>query len=186
MCRLDVRAVTAKVPKDDLAMQIQQLDAALKAAKIVISKINILQLENVLQFGTYNSCPKKTSEVNKMITSFEKHGIQAFKDMNTLLVMIERMLISPNENLEGSWNQSDKLTHVKFEDMEPIILALGQHQVAELKKMMNTLLEDNIVMSKWIKHLEGMNVISDEGVEEYVELHKHLTEVKGKLSMLGQ
>jgi hypothetical protein len=70
--------VQATSVNDDLARRNHQLDTDLAKAKIGIGKINILDIENKLQFGTYNDRAQNSSEVNKMITSFEKHGRQLY------------------------------------------------------------------------------------------------------------
>ncbi|KAG1727413.1 hypothetical protein EDB19DRAFT_1833110 [Suillus lakei] len=74
--RLDTRPVEAKVNNNNQAAKIQCLDAALEKVKIGIGKLDLLQMENKIVFGTYNDHLKKSMEVNKMLTSFENNGLQ--------------------------------------------------------------------------------------------------------------
>ncbi|KAG1758360.1 hypothetical protein EV702DRAFT_1208411, partial [Suillus placidus] len=176
--KLDTHPVEAKAPDDDLAEKIRQLDAGVEQAKIGIGKINILQIKNMLKFGTYNSRPQNSTEVNKMITSFENYGRQCFKETNVLAIVIDPKRISSGQDLTGSWNDPMTLAEVEFEDTDPIILASGQHRVVALKRMAQSYLDHEATMEKHIKHLEDISDISEEDVEEHKDLRKRLAAVK--------
>ncbi|KAG2335551.1 hypothetical protein BDR05DRAFT_1006689 [Suillus weaverae] len=183
--KLDLRPVQAKIYGDEQAAKIQQLDAGLEKAKIGIGKINLLEIENKPIFGTYNDRPQKSTEVNKMLTSFEKNGIQSCKEVNTLAVVIEASRIEPNQKLDGSWSNAETLVNVKFTDKHPIILASGQHRYAALKKMEETYREDEKVIEKRLARLQALATKSDEDVDEHIELRKVLSEIKGQLCGMG-
>ncbi|KAG1829436.1 hypothetical protein EV424DRAFT_1344167 [Suillus variegatus] len=84
--RLNTQEVEAMLLNDDPALKNQQLDAGVKAAKIGIRKINLLDIKNDLKFDAHDDRPKNKAEIQKMVTFFKKYSIQAFKDMNTLLI----------------------------------------------------------------------------------------------------
>ncbi|KAG1765966.1 hypothetical protein EV702DRAFT_1050825 [Suillus placidus] len=183
--KLDMRPVQAKIYGDEQAAKIQQLDAGLEKAKIGIGKINLLEIENKPIFGTYNDRPQKSTEVNKMLTSFEKNGIQSCKEVNTLAIVIEASRIRPNQQLNGSWSNVETLENVKFTDNNPIILASGQHRYAALKKMEETYREDEKAIEKRLVRLQDLATKSDEDVEEHIELRNVLSEIKGQLCGMG-
>jgi hypothetical protein len=182
---MDLRPVQAKIGGDETAAKIQQLDAGLEKAKIGIGKLNILGIENKLVFGAYNDRPEKSTEVNKMLTSFEKNGIQSFKEINTLAIVIERSRIRPNQQLNGTWSEPEKLVEIQLTDTHPIILASGQHRYAALKKMHDMLMEDERAIQKQMKRLEDLTSKSDEDVDEHHQLRETLAELTGKLLGMG-
>ncbi|KAG2348659.1 hypothetical protein BDR05DRAFT_996032 [Suillus weaverae] len=146
---------------DDPAARIRQLDAAIETAKIGIGKINLLKIVNALTFGVYNDRAEKTSEVNKMVTSFETHGIQAFTEINALPMMIQRSRLSPDQMFDGDWNKRDSLTEVGFNDTEAIVMASGQHRVAALRKMHKSYLDDEITLSKRLNQLRNLKATEE-------------------------
>ncbi|KAG0697259.1 hypothetical protein DFH29DRAFT_1003872 [Suillus ampliporus] len=186
MFRFDTRPVEAEVPVDELATKVKRLDAALAKARIGIGKMNILELQNTLKFGVYNDRAQKTSEVNKMMSSFEKHGMQAYTDGNALPIIIQRSRLSPGQTFEGDWNDPETLTEVQLEDSEPIVLASGQHRVAALKKIYNTFVEEEATQTKRLKRLQGLQTVTDEHVEEHAVLRERIAKVLGHIGVLGQ
>ncbi|KAG1762375.1 hypothetical protein EDD22DRAFT_847143 [Suillus occidentalis] len=96
----------------DPAARAIALDAKLEEAKLGIGKINVIKIANKLTFGRYNDRPVKESEVNKMITSYEKHGMQWTKRENSLAIVIEPARLAPDQDLEGAWNASDTLNYI--------------------------------------------------------------------------
>ncbi|KAG1764064.1 hypothetical protein EV702DRAFT_1051471 [Suillus placidus] len=166
--KLDMRPVQAKIYGDEQAAKIQQLDAGLEKAKIGIGKINLLEIENKPIFGTYNDRPQKSTEVNKMLTSFEKNGIQSCKEVNTLAIIIEASRIRPNQQLNGSWSNVETL-----------------EDVAALKKMEETYREDEKAIEKRLVRLQDLATKSDEDVEEHIKLRNVLSEIKGQLCGMG-
>lgn len=98
----DKRTGDASAEMGNPAARTIALDAKVEAAKLGIGKINVLNLENPLVFGRYNDRPLKTSEVNKMITSYEKHGMQWTKSENAIAIVIEPARLAPGQDLEGA------------------------------------------------------------------------------------
>ncbi|KAG2122720.1 hypothetical protein DEU56DRAFT_760253 [Suillus clintonianus] len=152
--KLDSRPIEPAVPTDEAAEQIQRLDAAIERAKIGIGKINILKIDNELRFGKYNDRPERKSEINKMVTSFEAHGIQAFSQINALPIIIHRSRLSEEQTFEGEWNDPSKLEEVHIMDQEAIVFASGQHRVAALRKMQQRHFDEHMLYSQRLKELQ--------------------------------
>ncbi|KAG1748543.1 hypothetical protein EDB19DRAFT_1825597 [Suillus lakei] len=183
--KLDMHPVEAKVNKDDQVAKIQHLDAALKQAKIGIGKLELLQMDNKIVFGTYNDCPKKLTEVNKMLSSFKNNGVQWSKVGNTLAVIIDCSCVVPDEGLDGDWNAPMELVHVKFLDTNPIVFTSGQHRYAALKKMAELYLEEHKTIEKRLTQLQDMKRISDDAIDEHKQLRELLMGMKGNLANIS-
>lgn len=97
---------------DDPAEKTVMLDVKHESAVLGISKINILELPNILKFGRYNDQLLKTSEVNKIITLFEKHGTQWTKKENAVVMVIESTWLEDNQDLNSIWNSPATLTTI--------------------------------------------------------------------------
>ncbi|KAG2124251.1 hypothetical protein BD769DRAFT_1669432 [Suillus cothurnatus] len=141
---MDLRPVQAKIGGDETAAKIQQLDAGLEKAKIGIGKLNILGIETNLFSG----------------------------QINTLAIVIERSRIRPNQQLNGTWSEPEKLVEIQLTDTHPIILASGQHRYAALKKMHDMLMEDERAIQKQMKRLDDLTSKSDEDVDEHHQLER--------------
>ncbi|KAG2353680.1 hypothetical protein BDR07DRAFT_1382927 [Suillus spraguei] len=183
---LDTRPVKAMQPENDMAAENRRLEAALEKAQLGIGKINLLHIGNPLKFGTYNDRPLKPSEVNKMLTSFEKFGIQSFDPRNALAIVIEPTRLSPNQTLTGTWTDPDTIKRVKFEDGAPLIMASGQHRVAALQKGAKKSLESEKSFSGRIAALEKVTKPTMEQGEEHDLLKKQLALLKGRLETEGE
>ncbi|KAG1729403.1 hypothetical protein EDB19DRAFT_1832447 [Suillus lakei] len=156
--KLDMHPVEAKVNKDNQVAKIQHLDAALKQAKIGIGKLELLQMDNKIVFGTYNDCPKKLTEVNKMLSSFENNGVQWSKVGNTLAVIIDCSCVVPDEGLDGDWNAPMEL------------------------KMAESYLKEHKTIEKHLTQLQDMKRISDDAIDEHKQLRELLMGMKGNLA----
>ncbi|KAG1726755.1 hypothetical protein EDB19DRAFT_1833326 [Suillus lakei] len=178
--------IPSVVPTDELAAKIQCLDVALAKARIGIGKINILKLENRLTFGVYNDRPEKTTEINKMLTSFESHGIQAFTEVNALPIIIHRSRLSPDQTFDANWNQPETLINVRITDAEEIVLASGQHRVAALKKMYQSYLDEFITYSQHLKQLEDLATHTDMHFEDHAAIQDRMVKVKGHIDHDGE
>ncbi|KAG1718820.1 hypothetical protein EDB19DRAFT_1919959 [Suillus lakei] len=183
---LYARLAQSVVPTDELAAKIQCLDVALAKARIGIGKINILKLENRLTFGVYNDRPEKTTEINKMLTSFESHGIQAFTEVNALPIIIHRSRLSPDQTFDANWNQPETLINVRITDAEEIVLASGQHRVAALKKMYQSYLDEFITYSQHLKQLEDLATHTDMHFEDHAAIQDRMVKVKGHIDHDGE
>ncbi|KAG2138022.1 hypothetical protein DEU56DRAFT_912648 [Suillus clintonianus] len=184
--KLDTRPVQPAELTDDHALKIEQLNAALLPAKIGIGKINNLKLENKLIFGVYNDRPENTSEINKMVTSFEFNGIQAFSEPNALPIIIDRLRLSSDQMFDGEWDQRNTLMQVEFSDTEPIVLASGQHRVAALRKLQISYLDEDSSLSKRLKELENLKEPTKDDAEEHSAVRKKLATVKGHINIVGE
>jgi hypothetical protein len=185
----DKRTGDASAEMANPAARTIALDAKVEAGKLGIGKINVLQMENALVFGRYNDRPLKESEVNKMITSFEKHGMQWTKSENALAIVIEPARLAPEQDLEGAWNSPDTLNSVAFADTKPIHLASGQHRVAALKKMLKKYTKEEGNLDKRLLKLQDkdpLGGLSEEDALEQEELQKRLEFVKGQIEEMGQ
>ncbi|KAG0692171.1 hypothetical protein DFH29DRAFT_882929 [Suillus ampliporus] len=111
--RMDTRPVEATAPKYDIAGEVQVLDQRVAEARIGIGM--------------------KMTEVNKMIASFEVHGIQAMKEDNVLVIIIDRKRLSMHQTFGGDWHDGSTLTHVWFQDLDPLIWSF-QKYISNLKK----------------------------------------------------
>ncbi|KAG1717316.1 hypothetical protein EDB19DRAFT_1840415 [Suillus lakei] len=178
--------IPSVVPTDELAAKIQCLDVALAKARIGIGKINILKLENRLTFGVYNDRPEKTTEINKMLTSFESHGIQAFTEVNALPIIIHRSRLSPDQTFDANWNQPETLINVCITDAKEIVLASGQHRVAALKKMYQSYLDEFITYSQHLKQLEDLATHTDMHFEDHAAIQDRMVKVKGHIDHDGE
>ncbi|KAG1806206.1 uncharacterized protein BJ212DRAFT_1303720 [Suillus subaureus] len=156
----------------------QELDIAVTKVKIRIGKINILEIANKLQFGTYNDRAQNLSEVNKMIILFKKHRQQWYKESNALMIVIASSHLHAGQELNGSWNDQESLNEMKFVNRKPLILASGQHWVATLKKMVQAFIDEEAMLEKRITHIEGVKDPSDDSVTEHIELWNCLAIVK--------
>ncbi|KAG2050856.1 hypothetical protein BDR06DRAFT_974134 [Suillus hirtellus] len=183
--RLNTRPVEATLPTSDAALEIQRLDAGVNNTIIGIGKINILAIENTLKFGTYNDRLLNKSEVNKMVDSFEKYGLQWMKESNALPIVIERSRIAPGQALTGSWTDANTLEEVVFQDVEPLICASGQHRVAALRKMAKSHLDEQEEIEKSLARLEAKGAITSNEVEEHNGLRIRLSRVKGFIATTG-
>ncbi|KAG1772197.1 hypothetical protein EV702DRAFT_1201585 [Suillus placidus] len=184
--KVDKRPVQGMIDMDDPAARTVVLDGKLEKAIIGIGKINILDIENEIQFGRYNNRPLKISEVNKMITLFDKHGMQWMKSENAIAIVIEPARLAPGQMLEGRWNSPDMLTSIKLLDKKPIQLASGQHHVVALRKMINKYLKEEESLDKCLWRLQDKEALTDEEVVEHEKLRKRLEKVKGHIDEMGQ
>ena len=171
---------------EDPAERTVTLDAKLESAVLGIGKINILQISNELKFGRYNDRPVKHSEVNKMITSFEKHGIQWTKKENAIAIVIEASRLEADQDLDGSWNSPTTLTMVKFTDRRPIHLASGQHRVTALNKMFDKYKLERTNLEKRLTKLQDKDKLTDEEVVEHEGLREKIGKLDGHLNKMGQ
>ncbi|KAG1717541.1 hypothetical protein EDB19DRAFT_1922612 [Suillus lakei] len=183
---LYARLAQSVVPTDELAAKIQCLDVALAKARIGIGKINILKLENRLTFGVYNDRPEKMTKINKMLTSFESHGIQAFTEVNALPIIIHRSRLSPDQTFDANWNQPETLINVRITDAKEIVLASGQHRVAALKKMYQSYLDEFITYSQHLKQLEDLATHTDMHFEDHAAIQDRMVKVKGHIDHDGE
>ncbi|KAG2337832.1 hypothetical protein BDR05DRAFT_952347 [Suillus weaverae] len=184
--KVDKRPVQGTIDMDGPAARTVALDDKLEKAIIGIGKINVLEIENDVQFGRYNDRPLKISEVNKMITSFDKHGMQWTKSENAIAIVIEPARLAAGQMLEGRWNSPDTLTSIKLSDKEPIQLASGQHRVAALRKAMDKYLKEEESLNKHLLRLQDKEALTEEEVVEHEELRKRLAKVKGHIDEMGQ
>ncbi|KAG1868944.1 hypothetical protein DFJ58DRAFT_837782 [Suillus subalutaceus] len=183
--KLDTHPVQATSVNDEQTRKKHELDVAVGKARIGVSRINILEIANELRFGTYNDRPQNSSEVNKMITLFEKHGWQWYKESNALAIVIEPSHLCPGQKLDGNWSEPESLEEVKFVDRKPLILAYGQYHVAALKKMAQTLINEEAMLEKWMARIKAMKDPSNDSVAEHKERRTCLAAVKGELQDLG-
>ncbi|KAG1717388.1 hypothetical protein EDB19DRAFT_1918386 [Suillus lakei] len=184
---MDTRPVmpTTTVPSDKLARQTQQMDKAIRTAQIGAGKLNILKIANKLKFGTYNERPQKSTEVNKMITSFEMNGRQWFKEENALAIVIKSNRIRNLEDLQGEWDDADDLNEVKFVDEDVLLMASGQHRVAALRKMGEGYIGEKTALEKRSTRLAQSANPSEDDVEEHDAIRARLAVVLGELETLG-
>ncbi|KAG0699991.1 hypothetical protein DFH29DRAFT_876941 [Suillus ampliporus] len=183
---LDTRPIQAKMPENDPAAEAQRLNQEVETARIGNGYINILDLENPLIFGTYNDRPEKMSEINKMMTSFECHGIQSMDEKNALVIIIERSRLSGNQSLDVPWTDINALPHVRFLDTAGLTLASGQHRVAALRKLMQTHTDELVVQLKCLERLQNIDNPSPAQQEEHRDLREHIAELKGATQIKGK
>ncbi|KAG0692330.1 hypothetical protein DFH29DRAFT_1084805, partial [Suillus ampliporus] len=183
---LDTRPIQAKMPENDPAAEAQRLNQEVETARIGNGYINILDLENPLIFGTYNDRPEKMSEINKMMTSFERHGIQSMDEKNALVIIIERSRLSGNQSLDVPWTDINALPHVRFLDTAGLTLASGQHRVAALRKLMQTHTDELVVQLKRLERLQNIDNPSPAQQEEHRDLREHIAELKGATQIKGK
>jgi len=183
---MDTREVQAKAPAIDPAEDAKRLDAAVEEARIGIGYINILTIPNNLIFARYNERPEKESETNKMVTSFEHHGIQSLKEANALCLIVERSRLASGQTFDGQWTKEESLKEVQFNDTEGIVVASGQHRVAALKKMNKNTLDELSALVKRNTKLTEMEEPSEEHIEEQQDIRDQIAEAKGKLQRLGK
>lgn len=184
--KLDTRAVGATSDMQDPAERVSVLDKKLESAVLGIGKINILGIGNELVFGRYNDRALKTSEVNKMITSFEKHGMQWTKRENAIAIVIEATRLAEHQDLNGTWNSAETLPTIRFKDVKPIHLASGQHRVSALNKMLDKYKHDKETLSKRMERLEDKDSLEADEVVEHEGLREKLGRVNGHLERMGQ
>ncbi|KAG0691521.1 hypothetical protein DFH29DRAFT_1074484 [Suillus ampliporus] len=183
---LDTRPIQAKMPENDPAAEAQRLNQEVETARIRNGYINILDLENPLIFGTYNDRPEKMSEINKMMTSFERHGIQSMDEKNALVIIIERSRLSGNQSLDVPWTDINALPHVRFLDTAGLTLASGQHRVAALRKLMQMHTDELVVQLKRLERLQNIDNPSPAQQEEHRDLREHIVELKGATQIKGK
>jgi hypothetical protein len=183
---MDSREVEAKAPAIDPAKEAKRLDAAVQEARIGIGYINVLTISNELLFGRYNERPEKDSETNKMVTSFDLHGIQSLKEVNALCVIVKRSRLASGQTYEGQWMKEESLQEIQFNDRDGIVLASGQHRVAALKKMNKNTLDELSALVKRNTKLTELEDPTEEHVEEQHDIREQIAEAKGKLKMLGK
>lgn len=184
---MDTRPVqaTSTVPSDELAKHTQRMDKALRSAQIGIGKVNVLAKNLKLKFGTYNERPQKSTEVNKMITSFEMNGRQWFKEANALAIVIDPSRVRNMDELQGEWDDADNLNEVKFVDEDVLIMASGQHRVAALRKMGEGYESEQLALEKKLKRLGGNANPSLDDVEEHDAIRARLAVVLAELKIIG-
>ncbi|KAG0692495.1 hypothetical protein DFH29DRAFT_1008548 [Suillus ampliporus] len=168
---MDTRPVEATAPKYDVAGEVQVLDQRVVEARIGIGMVNILEMENPLIFGTYNDRPQKMTEVNKMIASFEVHGIQAMKEDNALAIIIDRKRLSTHQTFGGDWHDGLTLTH---------------HRVAALRRYAETQAEDLEHAMKKLERLQEIANPTEVQVAEHAELRESTAELKGTMERNGK
>jgi hypothetical protein len=182
---LDSREFTAKAPKIDPAADGVRLDKACLGARIGKGYINPLTIENDLVFGTYNDRPLHATQTNKMVVSYETRGIQSLKEENALRIIVQRSRLVPGQTFEGEWLDKGTLTDVQFADTKPLILASGQHRIAALKKVNKTTCDQ---LHQYLKRNERFLEIeapSEVDQHEQKALGEEISELKGKLALLG-
>jgi hypothetical protein len=183
---MDIRPIEAKTASNEVASVVMQLDKEVEEARIGIGIVNLVQLPNPLVFGKYNDRPKKDSEINKMVASLEANGLQGVKEANALPIMIKRERLSAGQTFGGTWTEKDSLTHIRFEDNGPIVLASGQHRVAALKKYLNTATENADALRKRMERLEEIRPPTSADVEEHKALRQELEGLLGEIGKEGQ
>ena len=183
---MDSRDVEAKAPSIDPASEAKRLDAAVEEARIGIGYINVLTIANPLKFGTYNERPEKETETNKMVTSFNMHGIQSLKEANALCVIVKRSRLATGQTFAGQWTKEESLQEIQFNDNAEIVFASGQHRVAALKKMNKNTLDELSALVKRNTKLTELENPTEEQVEEQHEIREQIGEAKGKLKRLGK
>src|SRR6267154_2820114 len=182
---MDSRDVAAKNPSVDPAGEDLRLDKMCHSARIGHGYINALTIENELKFGTYNDRPEKATETNKMLTSFEMRGIKSLKEENALRIVVKRDRLAADQTFDGDWLDKETLTEVKFQDKACLVLASGQHRVAALRKMNRNHMEALSGLGKQNDKLLDMDNPSEEQLEEQREIVESMSELKGKLRMIG-
>ncbi|KAG1807037.1 uncharacterized protein BJ212DRAFT_1303679 [Suillus subaureus] len=145
--KLDTHPVQAASLNNDLTCKNQELDITVAKVNIGIGKINILEIMNKLQFGTYNNRAQNLSE-----------------ESNALMIVIAPSHLHAGQELSENWNDWESLNEVKFVDRKLLILALGQHWVAMLKKMVQAFINEEAMLKKRITCIEGVKEPSDDSV----------------------
>ncbi|KAG1729401.1 hypothetical protein EDB19DRAFT_1832442 [Suillus lakei] len=158
---------------------------AIRTTQIGVGKLNILKIANKLKFGTYNEQPQKSTEVNKMITSFEMNGHQWFKEENALAIIIKSNQICNIEDLQGEWDDADDLNEVEFVDEDVLLMVSGQHQVAAPRKMGEGYVAEKTVLEKRSIRLAESANPSEDNIEEHDTIRARLAVVLGELETLG-
>jgi len=119
-----------------------------------------------------------------MIMSFEKHRWQWYKESNALAIVIEPSRLHTGQELTENWSDPESLKDIKFGDRKPLICASGQHWVAALRKMAKAFINEQTVLIKHIKCIEGVKEHSSDSVLEHQDLQTCLAVVKGELEDL--
>jgi hypothetical protein len=162
------------------------MDKAMHDAMIGYGTFNVLKIENTLKFGTYNDRPQKSTKVNKIITSFENHGHQWFKEANALAMVIDPACVGNLEELEEwEWEDPEGLREIVFEDEDTLLMASGLHCVAALQKMAEGYVAERDALEKNIECLASAQNPTDEAVEEYKTLRDRLAIVLHELESTG-
>lgn len=114
---MDSEEVEAKALAIDPAIDVKQLDIAIEQVRIGIGYINVLMISNDLVFGMYNEHLGKESETNKMVMSFDLHGIQSLKEENMLCMIVKQSRLTPEQSFDGQWiKEMFKLKEIQFRD----------------------------------------------------------------------
>ncbi|KAJ8581915.1 hypothetical protein M405DRAFT_868274 [Rhizopogon salebrosus TDB-379] len=183
---MDSREVAAKAPVVDPAKDATRLDKAVENARIGIGFINVLTLSNELVFGKYNERREKGTETNKMVTSFEMHGILSLKEDTALRMIVKPSRLSSEQTYKGQWTMEQTLQEIDFSDTEGLVLASGQHRIAALRKMNKNAVDHLSALEDRNSKLLDMASPEEDVVDEQKELLEEIAEAKGKLGMLGK
>ena len=108
---------------------------ATNLARIGYGRIDILALEERLEFGTWLGRDVSPQEVTKLTGSFDEGGIQRYAPGNMMPLVIPRSSILGIETLPSQLGPNEKPPILNFiPGTFSIKLAGGQHRLAALKK----------------------------------------------------
>lgn len=94
--------------------------------------------------------------------------------------------LESEQELDSTWNVSDKLKSIRFLDKISIQLVLGQHCIAALKKMIIKYTKEGMNNDKWLLRLKDKDLLNADKVIEHKELRKQQVIIKGHIDEMGQ
>jgi hypothetical protein len=108
---------------------------ATQAARIGYARIDILALEERLEFGTWLGREVSAAEVTRLIGSFDQEGIQRYEIGNMMPLVIHRSSIVGAITLPSNLGPNEKPPRLNFvPGTTTFKLAGGQHRLSALKK----------------------------------------------------
>ncbi|KAG2122756.1 uncharacterized protein EDB93DRAFT_1259236 [Suillus bovinus] len=183
---LDTRPVEAVAPKHDAGKEIKRLDTEVIKSKVGVAWINMLAMGERLKFGVYNDRPENDAETHKLILSFKRHGIVSMREMNAIPLIIEIDRVNNAETLPFDFSSPQNVPELELVDMNPIIVASGQHRLAALRQYHQTLTDEYRTLEKKRVKIKELKNLSEEHIRTFNEMREEMGTIKGILPMILQ
>lgn len=86
----------------------------------------------------YNDRPENETEMKRLVGCFEKYGILSMKEVSTILLIMKTSCLKDAMTLTKSFDEPKDMV-VEMKDLDDIVVASRQHQLAALQLYNETL-----------------------------------------------
>ncbi|KAG1758542.1 hypothetical protein EDD22DRAFT_956780 [Suillus occidentalis] len=180
------RPIEAVAPKTDVAKETQKLDTQVAKCKLGVAWVDLTKIAKRLKFGVYNDRPENDAETNKLVGCFQVNGIVSMKDVAAIPLILNSSRVTNIDLLKKNFDEPEEVVELELEDVDPIVVASGQHRLAALKKYKQSLLDEYSSFEKKREKINALKQVTQDHISTYNECHEEMGRIKGLLEDVGK